>query len=584
MKDTYVFSKVRDKAFPLDGTRLHGVFDERIRALVSGLFMRVDMTAAVDFFRYRLNMFAAGEFFGKLMRAACLVYRYTGDAKLKAVIDAAADDIMSLQDGDGDISTSPKQLQPNGSGGADLWERKYVLLGLWEYYLATGREDVLSCMTRLALYTASQVGEKPKTPVTETGWAFCGIESSSILEPIVKLYALTGREELFELADHIVSSGACSRENMFEAIRNGRDPKDIGSDGVPEHSIAKAYEMMSCFEGLLEFYRVTGEKKYLECARKFIEKINEQEITYLGSGGADGPFNLGPGTGEQWNHTFFEQANPDIKLGMETCVTITYMKLMLQYYRLTGDASCIDRIEVSAYNALLGAMREDGSFFDYFPKFNGTRSTKVNFSYDLNGMPLSCCTANGPMGMAILPFAAYCERPGRLDVNLYIPSDNRFFEMKTEYPLNGRVTLISRFDGELAVALRIPGFCDTFTLSHAYKKDGGYAVLEKRTWKKKDKVTLDMSMPLVCLPCPQSVNPKAAGQVLFTYGPLVLSRDKTVDPEWDKPMHTDVGVRYGAGFINGRLYCDGAVFIPYAEAGATWDDRSEYKSWIKREE
>lgn len=580
--DTYRFSKVADRVRLLDGTRFYGVFDQRINALISGLFTRVDMGAVVDFYRYRLNRFAAGEFFGKLMRAACLVYRYTKNAELKNVIDGAAADLMSLQDGDGDISTAPKAEQPNGSSGADLWERKYVLLGLWEYYLATEDEKALDCMTRLALYTASQVGDPPKTPVTNTGWAFCGIESSSILEPVVRLYALTGREELFRLASHIVSSGACGREDMFAAIMNGKAPKDIGSDGVPEHSIAKAYEMMSCFEGLLEFYRVTGEEKHLLCARKFIERINEREITYLGSGGADGPYNLGPGTGEQWNDTFFEQANPDIKLSMETCVTITYMKLMLQYYRLTGDASCIDRIEVSAYNALLGAMKPDGTFFDYFPKFNGTRSTKVNFSYYINGIPLSCCTANGPMGLAILPFFAYCMKGDALAVNLYIPSENAYFRMETEYPLNGVVTLVSLFDGELPVALRIPGFCDSFTLSEKYKKDGGYAVLEKKTWKKGDRVTLSLDMPLVCHPCPPSVNPEASGQVLFTYGPLVLARDKSVDPGWDQPVRTVPGTYDGYEIKDGRLRFEDAVFVPYPNAGASWDDSTEYKCWLRQ--
>ena len=580
--DIYRFSKIADKAAPCDGTRLYGVFDRRIRALIDGLFLRVDMTAVVDFFRYKLNRFAAGEFFGKLMRAACLIYRYTEDDRLRAVIDSAAADMISVQGADGQISTAPEYEQPNGSGGADLWERKYVLLGMWEYYLATGSAAALDCMTRLALYTASQVGDPPKTRVTDTGWAFYGIESSSILEPVVKLYALTGREELLGLARHIVASGFCRRENVIGAIDAGKDPADIGGDGVPEHSIAKAYEMMSCFEGLIEFYRVTGEEKYLSCAKRFIDRINAQEITYLGSGGADGPFNKGPGTGEQWNRTFFEQANPDIVLSMETCVTVTYMKLMLQYYRITGDASCIDRIEVSAYNALLGAMKPDGTFFDYFPKFNGTRSTKVNFSYDINGIPLSCCTANGPMGMAILPFIAYCERPGRFDVNLYIPSENGYFRLDTDYPYNGRVRLTVKRGGEYKIALRIPGFCKNFSLSHAYEMDGGYAMIGNGVWKQGDVVTLSLDMPLVCHPCPESVNPAAAGQVLFTYGPLVLARDRSVDPGWDQPVRAAHGTYGGYEIKDGRLRFADAVFIPYPDAGASWDGATEYKCWLRQ--
>jgi len=577
--EIYGYSKIKDKAALCGGTRLYGVFDERINALINGLFLRVDMSATVDFFRYRLNRFAAGEFFGKLMRAACLIYGYTKNAELKRVTDGAAADIMSVQDEDGDISTAPKHDQPNGSGGADLWERKYVLLGLWEYYMITEDKAVLDCMMKLALYTASQVGEPPKTPVTRTGWAFCGIETSSILEPVMRLYNLTGNKTLFELARHIVTSGACSRQNLFEAILSGVDPKDIGNNGDPKQSIAKAYEMMSCFEGLLEYYRATGEEKYLKCAKIFIDKINLQEITYLGSGGADKPYNLGPGTGEQWNYTAYEQANPDIELSMETCVTVTYMKLMLNYYRLTADASLIDKIEISAYNALLGAMKPDGTFFDYFPKFNGTRSTKVNFSYDINGIPLSCCTANGPMGMAILPYLAYCAEGERINVNLYAPSENEILKLETDYPEDNKVAITVKRGGEYKIALRIPGFCCDFTLSHAYVKDGGYAVICD-DWKKGDKITLELKMPLDCRPCPQSVNPAAKDKVLYAYGPLVLAADKSVYADFDKPVQAQTGRRYEYKFEDGKLTADGVTLIPYYKAGASWDEKTEYKCWL----
>lgn len=578
--DIYKYSKIKDKAALCKDTRLYGVIDERINALIPGLFLRIDMRATVDFFRYRLNRFAAGEFFGKLMRAACLIYGYTKNAELKRVIDNAVSDIMSVQEDDGDISTAPKSEQPNGSGGADLWERKYVLLGLWEYYIITERQDVLDCMMKLALYTAKQVGEIPKTPVTKTGWAFCGIESSSILEPIMRLYNLTGNKDLFELARHIVGSGACSRQNLFEAVLSGVDPKDIGDNGDPKQSIAKAYEMMSCFEGLLEYYRATGEEKYLKCAEIFIDKINLQEITYLGSGGADKPYNLGPGTGEQWNYTAYEQANPDIELSMETCVTVTYMKLMLNYYRLIADASLIDKIEVSAYNALLGAMKPDGTFFDYFPKFNGTRSTKVNFSYDINGIPLSCCTANGPMGMAILPYLAYCTAGGRVNINLYIPSACSKLKLETDYPEDGRINMTVLEDGEYEIGLRIPGYCKNFMLSHPYRLENGYAVIKSK-WQKNDRITLMLDLPLVCHPCPKSVNPKAKDMVLYTCGPLVMAADKSVCADYDKPVRANIGEHGGVNMENSAVTVDGLKLIPYYKAGASWDGKTEYKCWLK---
>ena len=101
-------------------------------------------------------------------------------------------------------------------------------------------------MAQLADYTLSQVGPAPKVRIVDTGWAFYGIESSSILEPIVKLYRLTGYLRYLDFAEYIVENeGACKREDIFQAILNGKDPKDVGSNGNPLESIAKAYEMMS---------------------------------------------------------------------------------------------------------------------------------------------------------------------------------------------------------------------------------------------------------------------------------------------------------------------------------------------------
>ena len=178
-----------------------------------------------------------------------------------------------------------------GSNGSDLWERKYALMGLLAYYELTGSPEALEACVKLVRYTNDQVGLPPKTPITDTGWAFCGIESSSILEPVLRVYQITGDPAALELGTYIVNSGCCKRENIFEAIKNGKSPMEIGSNGIPEQSIAKAYEMMSCFEGLCEYHRVTGDPEALETVKTFWDKVIEEEITLLGSGGADAPFN-----------------------------------------------------------------------------------------------------------------------------------------------------------------------------------------------------------------------------------------------------------------------------------------------------
>ena len=263
-----------------------------IKLITENTLKKVNFRALADYYRNKADQFATGEFWGKLMRAGSLTYKYSQDKELKAILDETVADMMAIQLPDGCISTVPYEKQPNGTHGSDLWERKYSLLGLLGYYEITGREDVLECIKKAADFTISQVGDYPKKPITETGWAFCGIESSSILEPIVKIYHITGQKKYLDFATYIVESGACSRENLFDSIYQGKNPKDIGDNGKPEDSIAKAYEMMSCFEGLIEYYRATGIEKWKETAIIFYNKLLEQEITLLGSGGADAPYNL----------------------------------------------------------------------------------------------------------------------------------------------------------------------------------------------------------------------------------------------------------------------------------------------------
>ncbi|MCQ2433575.1 MAG: glycoside hydrolase family 127 protein, partial [Clostridia bacterium] len=231
----YPYYKVRDTFSLSDGSAaFSGTVDAEIRAVIDGLFKKIDFSKTVDIFRNTMDLFAAGEFWGKLMRAACALYDVTGDKELKAILDTSISDMLSVQKPDGEISCTPRAAQPNGTHGSDLWERKYVLLGMFAYYRSFGDERVLRAMCALADYTCAQVGAAPKTPITETGWAFCGIESSSILEPIVKLYGLTGKAQYLELARHIVEeTGGCARENIFLAIEAGKSPRDIGSNGDP---------------------------------------------------------------------------------------------------------------------------------------------------------------------------------------------------------------------------------------------------------------------------------------------------------------------------------------------------------------
>jgi uncharacterized protein len=587
---------VADRLHPLPrgSIRFRGLIDERIRLSCERHLKVLDPRSLVDWFRTRPDPFAAGEFWGKTVRAACPLYRYTGDQEMRGLVRLAVDDLLATQDADGCISTRSRAQQPLSS---DLWERKYVLLGLLAWHEAEGDPRALDAMVRMADHLLTQVGPPPLTRIVDTGWAFAGIESSSILEPMLRLYRLTRHRRYLDFAHYIVEQeGACRRGSIFEAALAGTAPKDIGGDGDPAHSIAKAYESLSCFEGLVEYHRITGVERWRAAALAYHAALREREITIIGSGGGEGPHNRGPGTGEQWNDLALDQADPAPRLMMETCVTVTWMKFCLQLLRSTGNPAFVDDIERSMHNALLGAQHPDGRAWDYFQNLCGTRGGTVNFSADVGGFALSCCTANGPMGLAILPDLAVMSGADGPVVNLYLPGSARVpldggdtvrLDIDTAYPRDGRVliTVTPSRPRRCAIALRIPAWSTATTLladgEAMPAEPGAYAVID-RVWSLGDRIELQLDMR-----CRPVLDPRGAHQAVLR-GPLVLTRDSRLGEDVDEAVDVQAAqAELVTPGIDALVQCriptaaGGSIaMIDYASAGATWDARSRFRTWL----
>ena len=179
------------------------------------------------------------------------------DRQIQVILDATVADLLTTVRENGSISCSDISVQPGGPGG-DLWERKYVLLGLHGYYTWVHPDPaVLKAMIDQADCIVQQVGPPPKTRIVDQGWSPNHLESSTLLEPMMRLYNMTGKQEYLDFARYIVEEeGGALGHNIIGDAFNDTDPVNIG--GV----YPKAYEMMSLFEGLTEYYRVTGNEHW----------------------------------------------------------------------------------------------------------------------------------------------------------------------------------------------------------------------------------------------------------------------------------------------------------------------------------
>ena len=106
--------------------------------------------------------------------------------------------------------------------GWDIWSRKYVLLGM-EYYLEICKDEALKAqivesMCRQVDYIMTKIGDPKdgKLLITKATRHWRGLNSASLLEPIVRLYNLTKEQKYFDFATYIVNCGATDIVNIFD--------------------------------------------------------------------------------------------------------------------------------------------------------------------------------------------------------------------------------------------------------------------------------------------------------------------------------------------------------------------------------
>ncbi|MBQ7867251.1 MAG: glycoside hydrolase family 127 protein [Clostridia bacterium] len=542
------------------------------------------------------------EYWGKMMRGACMVYQCAPDEALYQVIDATVRDMLTTQDAFGRFTTYSKEKELDGW---DLWGRKYILLGM-QHFLEICRDDALSekvleALKRHADAILDTVGpaEEGKKEILLASRHWKGLNSSSLLEPIMRLYNLTGEQRYMDFAHYIVSRGATTAANLFELAYEG--------ELMPyQYPVTKAYEMISNFEGLLEYYRVTGEEKWRTACIHLAENIVKSDVTVIGCSGC---------THELFDHSAARQFDIEEKgIMQETCVTVTWMKFCWQMLCLTGESRWADQMEKSLYNALLGSVNteqvtENNGFpFDsYSPLLPGRRGRKTGgYQVMEDGQSYGCCACIGAAGLGLAGIAqTVCAQEG-LYVNFYHPGKVRALTpagaevtlcTETAYPAEGDVAITVQPEKaeRFVIGLRIPawsGQTSACVNGEAVScKAGGYLCID-RVWQPGDRIELcfDMSVRLIL---PEEYGVTGMPYVALRRGPLVLARDERLGTAVDSPVdiradENGVACTQAAEAPFPCTVClsveqkDGSAFkvVDYASAGKTWTDESRMCAWM----
>lgn len=571
-----------------------------------------------------------GEYFGKMMRGACFVYSYTKNPKLLEILTNAVKNLIKTQDSLGRISTYTVETEFQGW---DIWCRKYVMLGM-QYFLEINEDkelekEIINSMRLQADYLISKLGtrEEGKIQITRTTRHWYGLNASSILEPIVRLYSLTKEQKYLDFANYIANEGGTYAENIFRLAES----KELR---LYQYPVTKAYEMASCFEGLLELYRITKVEWYKTAIINFADLVLEDELTAIGSAGC---------THELFDHSKVRQSNTtNHRIQQETCVTVTLMKLFLQLNLLTGNSKYIDAFETSYYNAYLGAVnfekRKPNKIYEALPEgfvsvvmpFDSysplTRSSRGNgiggFRLMRDNKYYGCCVCIGAAGVGSVHKASLLTHKDGLVLNMYIDGEytsktpsgkNVNITVNTLYPADNKVLIKINAEDDFILKLRNPEFSKN-TLMNGKVAEDGYNDIKVN--KGENSIEIIFSMPAkiikpipygsqvlmnkviwgansITIPSFDKEDPLAKDHIAIKKGPLMLAQDSRLGYDLTKPANIktdseEIKITEADCDFN-TLLCvnvetengETIKLCDYQSAGKLWTDENQAAVWIK---
>lgn len=367
--------------------------------------------------------------------------------------------------------------------------------------------------------------------------------------------------------------------------------------GVPGHQEIEI--------GLVKLYRITGDQKYLDLAKHFLDQRGKEEGRELFG---------------QYSQDHIPILEQDEAVGhavraayAETCAAIANAFWNHRMFLLHGDAKYIDVLEKVIYNGMLSGVALSGDLFFYPNPLESFGQHERSSWFNC-----ACCPSNIPRFMPSIPGYVYAQRGKALYINLFVDSEAEIVMnnnkisifQETKYPWEGkvRIRIKPEFEKKFTVHVRIPGwaleqpvpsdlyhFIDKIDKVPTLMVNGktiplninkGYVLIQRR-WKEGDTIELNLPMPVRRVESHPEVK-ENTGKIALVRGPVVYCAEwpdngghvshlvLSDDAELLTEMRDDL--------LNGVTVIKGQAFmaIPYY----AWAHRGpgEMAVWLSREE
>ena len=504
--------------------------------------------------------------FSKWIEAVAYSLTQYPDQELEKIADGAIDIVCAAQQDDGYLDTyyiinGKDKIFTNLKDNHELYCFGHLTEGAVAYYQATGKDKLLKAAERFADYIANYFGE-------EEGKCK-GYPGHEIAEmALVRLYEVTGKERYLQLSEFFINERG-TLPYYFDIEQNlkltEKEKNELRYQYHQAHlpvrqqdeAVGHAVRAVYLYSGMADIARITGDETLYKACETLWDNITNQKMYVTGGIG-------GTHIGEAFSFPF---DLPNDTAYAETCASIGLVFFARRMLEIAPKAKYADVMERALYNGILSGMALDGKSFFYVNPLEVNPESCHKDERKFHVKPVrqkwfgcACCPPNIARLLSSIGSYAYTENEDTLFVHLYMGSiltkkikdQDVDVQIQSGFPWNGKLKITVRAKGtDFKLALRVPGWCDSFTLQYDGQtlhgltdKDADASVVDFKRIERKDgylyisgfdqeeeTITLDFPMEPQWIVANPAVR-EDAGKVALQRGPIVYcleERDNGAD-------------------------------------------------------
>ena len=236
---------------------------------------------------------------------------------------------------------------------------------------------------------------------------------------------------------------------------DGHRPSEYSQDHKPilqqDEIVGHAVRAGYLYSGVADMAALTGDETYFKALERIWQNMSSKKLFITGGIGSRAQ---GEGFGPEYelhNHTAY----------CETCAAIANVYWNYRMFLATGESKYVDVCERALYNNVLSGVSLSGDrfFYDNVLESNGEHERQRWFG-------CACCPGNITRFIASVPGYIFAQRGKDIYVNLYAQCRAKIgkveLEQTTRYPWDGKVRItIVKGGGQFAIKLRLPAWLKT---------------------------------------------------------------------------------------------------------------------------